>query len=144
MSYECRDSFCEGIVLQHLEEVIEHVRGFHTLHRIQRPGALGQPDSHGHVWYCSRCGNAMGKDHRSFNSDSAMWQHLQTHDDLDVGKIKPERTWTDVYATPNNYCANDCRPTTQLEQPRTTHTVARENTMPLVDVKGSRPRGHGV
>jgi hypothetical protein len=58
-----------------LGDAIEHIRKHHDIHSIGRPGAVGCSDSHGHQWYCFDCETAV-KDHRSFNSDEAMLQHL--------------------------------------------------------------------
>jgi hypothetical protein len=43
-------------------------------------------DSHGHVWYCFKCETLL-KDHRSFNSDNAAFDHV-----LDCHGIKIEST----------------------------------------------------
>lgn len=45
---------------------------------VRRPGPLGSSDSHGHMWYCfcNNCEHSM-KGHKSFNSDMALFQHLQ-------------------------------------------------------------------
>lgn len=59
-----------------LDGLIEHLRRVHHLGFIGRPGALGATDSHGHMWYCFECESDI-KDHRSFDSDKAMWNHLQ-------------------------------------------------------------------
>ena len=66
----CSEKFCD------LENAIEHVRkcSNHSLD-IRRPGAVGDSDSHGHVWYCFEC-ETDWKDHRSYNSSEAMYQHL--------------------------------------------------------------------
>lgn len=56
-------------------EAIEHLRPKHVSF-IRRPGCLGEADTHGHYWYCFDCGSGL-KDHRSFNSDKAIWSHLK-------------------------------------------------------------------
>lgn len=59
--------------------VIEHIRGSHVSF-IRRPGRPGEFDTHGHIWYCFDCESRNFNDHRSYNSDNAMWGHLtQAH-----------------------------------------------------------------
>ena len=66
----CSEKFCD------LEYAIEHVRKHHD-RNIKRPaGAVGDSDSHGRVWYCFGC-ETDRKDHRSYNSSEAMYQHLK-------------------------------------------------------------------
>jgi hypothetical protein len=63
-----------------LQEVIEHLRGCHVSF-IGRPGSPGQVDGHGHMWYCFDCDSCTFSNHRSYDSDKAMWDHLnQNHD----------------------------------------------------------------
>lgn len=59
------------------EEIVEGCRKISPA-EIRRPGRLGQIDRHGHMWYCFAipCEPAH-KDHRSFDSHSAMLRHLQ-------------------------------------------------------------------
>ena len=61
------------------EDVIEHLRKKKCFKYapvdIRRPNALGEEDSHGNVWYCFSCTTSR-KDHRSFQSEEAMLQHL--------------------------------------------------------------------
>ena len=81
-SYICKDNICNTRGRSHLEnhgEAIEHLRRYHHQSFIKGPNKLGIPDSHGNYWYCfhSKCSyNKSGKDHRSFRSDRAMWDHL--------------------------------------------------------------------
>ena len=58
-----------------LGQTIEHLRGNHGPIFIRRPSALGVSDTRGLVWYCFYCSGKL-KDHRSFGSDRAMWDHL--------------------------------------------------------------------
>merc|ERR1711934_277485 len=64
-----------GKEIDEMGEAIEHLRVKHVSF-IRRPGRLGKTDTHGHYWYCFECGSGQ-KDHRSFNSDEAMWSHLK-------------------------------------------------------------------
>lgn len=64
------------------QQAIEHVRRFHASF-IKRAGRLGEFDTHDHMWYCFRCGSDF-KDHRSYDSDDAMWAHLLQKHDFDV------------------------------------------------------------
>ncbi|KAE8335237.1 hypothetical protein BDV24DRAFT_144288 [Aspergillus arachidicola] len=57
-------------------DLIEHLRKRHYADFIRRPGSLGAMDSHGHVWYCFACVRPVS-DHRSFDSDRAMLNHLR-------------------------------------------------------------------
>ena len=34
-------------------------------------------DAHGHSWYCFSCNSKSGKNHRSFDSDQALFDHLR-------------------------------------------------------------------
>ena len=78
-TYVCTDKKCPDEYLDSLGEVIDHLRGTHRI--IQRPHALGVPDSHGHIWYCF-CFGQLSQYHKSFNSHRAMWDHLNSkHDD---------------------------------------------------------------
>ena len=64
------------------DDAIEHIRKcFNNGYFIRRPGAVGVSDSHGHIWYCFSC-ETKTKNHRSFNSDAAMWQHLNDCHDV--------------------------------------------------------------
>ena len=58
-------------------EAIEHLRRFHV-DFIKRPGRPGEIDAHNHMWYCFECSSGF-KDHRSYDSDKAMWAHLRHH-----------------------------------------------------------------
>ncbi len=68
--------------LQDLGEVIEHLRGIHGHRFIQRPSSLGMFDTHGNCWYCFKCSGKLDKDHRSFKSDKAMWDHQNARHDF--------------------------------------------------------------
>jgi hypothetical protein len=91
-TYACKAKFpkCKTFSSSNLAEVIEHVRREHEPHNVKRPNALGSPDSHGHLWYYFWCTGAYGKDHRSFGSDQAMWNHLQQYHDHWLADIVPE------------------------------------------------------
>jgi hypothetical protein len=87
--YACKDQLCQNNQdLYSVGEIIEHLRKKHKLLFIQRPNSLGIADSHGHVWYCFDCETKWGKDHRSFQSDKAMWHHLNDRHDYQLDKIK--------------------------------------------------------
>ena len=76
--YTCMD---HGEAFMGEAGVIEHLRGSHT-DFIKRPGRLGTTDSHGHIWYCFECEGPLN-DHRSYDSDIAMLNHLnQCHEDV--------------------------------------------------------------
>lgn len=79
-SYVCTDTACYDLYLDTLGETIDHLRGVHGRTSIHRPHAVGVPDSRGHLWYC-KCLGRLGKDHRSFNSHRAMWDHLNSKHD---------------------------------------------------------------
>ena len=80
-SYSCTEKSCDDdLYLKDLGEIIEHLRGIHGHNFISRP-PLGMSDSHGHGWYCFGCDGKLGKDHRSFGSDKAMWNHLNARHD---------------------------------------------------------------
>lgn len=80
---------CEGDQdLYSLNKTIEHLRAKHGLWFIIRPNRLGNPDSHGHVWYCFLC-ETSHKDHRSFKSPNDMWKHLSHCHNHELGKIRP-------------------------------------------------------
>lgn len=59
-----------------LSDIIEHIRKVHTSF-IRRPGRPGHVDSHGHMWYCFECDRLPYQDHRSYDSDRAMLDHLK-------------------------------------------------------------------
>jgi hypothetical protein len=89
--YACYDRLCQDDMrLYSLGEAIEHLRSKHKLSFIRRPFGLGVPDSHGWIWYCFHCEKDTGKDHRSFRSDKAMWDHLRDRHDCEINEIKPE------------------------------------------------------
>lgn len=89
--YTCEDQLCwEDQGLLSLSETIEHLRTKHRLSFIRRPNSLGTSDSHGHVWYCFNCETDIGKDHRSFQSNKAMWDHLNDCHNYQLDNIKLE------------------------------------------------------
>lgn len=59
-----------------IREAIEHIRAKHVGF-IRRPGRPGECDTHGHTWYCFDCESRAFSDHRSYDSDRAMWNHLK-------------------------------------------------------------------
>jgi hypothetical protein len=75
-SYSCNDQGCKGSFLFDLGDVIDHLRFRHSMPFICRPHGSGTPDGHGNLWYCFQCNTKPGRDHRSFQSDEAMWNHL--------------------------------------------------------------------
>jgi len=89
-SYICTDKFCHDHYLHYLGDlgkVIDHLRGIHGQNFTRRPSALGMLDTHGNMWYCFRCSGKLGKDHKSFKSDRAMWDHLNACHDLSLDDI---------------------------------------------------------
>ena len=91
--YVCEHRLCQGDqYLRGLNEVIEHLRKKHKLSFIKRPKRLGDSDGHGHVWYCDDCETNWGKNHRSFGSSKAIWDHLNRCHSFGYGldKIKLE------------------------------------------------------
>ena len=73
--YENRHSFT------FMEDAIEHLRRCNGGGiDIRRPSAIGEEDSHGNAYcFASGCEYWNGyrwKDHKSFQSDQAMWSHL--------------------------------------------------------------------
>ena len=83
---------CEHQLCQDDQYLCGLLRKKHKLPFIIRPNGLGDSDGHGHVWYCFDCGTKMGKNHKSFGSGEAMWDHLNScHNyDYELDKIKPE------------------------------------------------------
>lgn len=87
--YDCSDRLCEGDRnIYSLDKAIEHLRARHKLRFIGRPNLLGEPDSHGHIWYCFVCPSGQ-KDHRSFDTSCDMWNHLSDCHDHELDKIQP-------------------------------------------------------
>lgn len=87
--FSCEDRRCnEKEKFHDLGETIEHLRNDHKLSFIKRPFGLGVSDSHGHVWYCFQCNTDFGKDHRSYQSDQAMWDHLNNKHDHQFSVIE--------------------------------------------------------
>jgi hypothetical protein len=87
--YMCARMSCDEQEFESLNEVIEHVRSAHKLRFIHRPGGLGERDGHGHLWQCFACDTKSFKGHRSYDSDQAMWNHLNSCHDSDLDDIKP-------------------------------------------------------
>jgi len=89
-SYCCKAKFCNIQYIETLGQAIDHLRGYHFLRYIDRPSKLGTPDFYGNLWYCRPCYKLkISKDHRSFKSDRAMWDHLNTCHEFDVEDIRP-------------------------------------------------------
>jgi hypothetical protein len=65
---------------------------------VRRPARLGEPDAHGHTWYCFSC-NGCAKDHKSFDSGRAMLDHLRDEHCVDVRP--PPEVWGDC----EDYCS---------------------------------------
>ena len=66
-----------------MQDVAKHLRK-ECIDRIdiRAFGRPGQRDTHGHLWYCFSC-EIDWKDHRSFNSNVALLQHLSAcHNDM--------------------------------------------------------------
>jgi hypothetical protein len=81
LACKSKSSRCQSFCSADLGETIEHLRRDHQPSNIKRPQALGVSDSHGHVWYCHACKGKLGQDHRSYDSDQAMWDHVnQCHE----------------------------------------------------------------
>ena len=96
--YYCKDPDCckvaEAWMMLELEpelepvefysehELAKHVRKKHNAD-IRTTGASS--DNHGHFWHCFSCKGKSGKDHRSFDSDQAVFDHLRTMHGLNVG-----------------------------------------------------------
>jgi hypothetical protein len=69
---------------------IEHLRKKHCAGiDIRRPGGRFDEDSHGNVWYCFSCETDY-KDHRSFQSNEAMMQHLDAKHGTSIEKCKDD------------------------------------------------------
>ena len=73
--------------LTFLGKIIEYLRRQHKLRFISRLAALGDQDDHGNSWYCFSCTTRWSKDHRSFRSDRAMWDHLNAKHDFILNDI---------------------------------------------------------
>lgn len=60
-----------------LMDMLNHIRRCYR-HRVdlRHSNHLGEEDAHGHLWYCFSCEDKTGKDHRSFDSHQAMYDHL--------------------------------------------------------------------
>ena len=84
--YHCKDCtdaeahmmFCLAPVSQEVQAKVEildigkHLRKYHRLD-IRH----AESDSHGHSWYCFSCNSNSGKNHRSFDADQALFDHLR-------------------------------------------------------------------
>jgi hypothetical protein len=90
LACKCKFKRCQSFSSADLGEVIEHLRRDHEPSEIKRPHALGVSDSHGHVWYCFGCATRYSKDHKSFDSDHAMWSHLGRYHTNWLENIIPE------------------------------------------------------
>lgn len=90
--YTCNDArIChDNEHLYDVGEVIEHLRTKHKL-SFSRQRGLGIPDNHGHIWYCFYCETKTGKNHRSFDSHKAMWDHLNDRHDYMLDTINLEQ-----------------------------------------------------
>lgn len=87
-SFGYTDELCRQFFSDRLAEVIEHLRSVHRVQFVKRPHALGTPDSYGNLWYCFACVGRLGQDHRSFRSDKAMWDHLNSLHDCSLDNIE--------------------------------------------------------
>jgi hypothetical protein len=122
--YSCEDQLCrEDLDLHSLGETIEHLRKKHRLSFIRRPGSLGTSDSHGHVWYCFDCETKAGKNHRSFQSNKAMWDHLNDHHNHQLDNIKLE-----IWATGGPSTQSLVEATSQLLRSSTRKRLLSSNT----------------
>lgn len=71
------------------QDVIEHIRRYHVSF-IGRPGRPAQTDAHGHIWYCFGCNPSRSlNDHRSYDSDESIWDHLKRNHGTIIGCINP-------------------------------------------------------
>ncbi|KAF2210294.1 hypothetical protein CERZMDRAFT_121893 [Cercospora zeae-maydis SCOH1-5] len=86
--FSCTDETCQWFYTEDLGEVLDHIRSTHRNGFVKRPSALGTPDSHGHRWYCFRCIGKLGKDHKSFDTHRAMWDHLNAAHDCCLDTIE--------------------------------------------------------
>ena len=87
--YDCLDQSCQDLqYLSGLDEVIDHLRKKHRLNFIRRLYGLGDADDQGLVWYCEYCQSQKGHSHRSFESDKAMWDHLNDRHGYKLDKIR--------------------------------------------------------
>lgn len=77
MEYYCTLCVKHGGYYLGVQSAIEHLRRFHVSF-IGRPG---ETNSQNHMWYCFDCDSDY-KDHRSYNSDNAMWSHLEARNDV--------------------------------------------------------------
>ena len=98
--YHCKDCtdaeahmmFCLAPVSQEVKAKVEildigkHLRKYHRVD-IRLAGCLEETDSHGHSWYCFSCNSKSGKNHRSFDSDQALFDHLRTVHGLHIAPV---------------------------------------------------------
>ena len=59
-----------------IDEIATHLHKHHHVD-IRLAGCVEETDSHGHYWYCFTCNSKSGNDHRSFDSDQALFDHLR-------------------------------------------------------------------
>ena len=59
-----------------IDEIATHLHKHHQVD-IRLAGCVEETDSHGHYWYCFTCNSKSGNDHRSFDSDQALFDHLR-------------------------------------------------------------------
>lgn len=85
--YHCMDRFCENTLDLYTQgEALEHLRDKH-IPFLSRPQGLGVADGHGHIWYCLKCETLL-KDHKSFDSHNAVWDHLRSSHNHEIECIK--------------------------------------------------------
>jgi hypothetical protein len=53
--YGCVGASYQQFYSEDLGDFVEHRRRAHSYRPVERPHALGKPDSHGHLWYFSGC-----------------------------------------------------------------------------------------
>ena len=75
--YDCKDcsKVCTDAEFQSEYDLAKHLRKHHG---VDIHTSSYETDSHGHSWYCFSCNSKSGKDHRSFDSDQALFDHLRT------------------------------------------------------------------
>ena len=74
--YYCKDcSTVDTDAEFHSYDLAKHLRKHHGVD-IHTTSYIS--DSHGHSWYCFSCNSKSRKNHRSFDSDQALFDHLRT------------------------------------------------------------------